>query len=417
MTNSKSSAKSEAAKGTLWQRIFGAIPKEAIGDFRDKLRKTNIRRMQVLAIYVICIQILLNLLNILMPSSEQNDNIMVYVVLSMGTLALGIVFCVLFTFARRGKIQNVNVQNVLINGFLYLYLAIQMVFCTLNILVDGGTNSYVIAMLILGLFPILRPLQSIISSLALFGYLILMLFLSREYSNAWSSILLTDAWTNLIIISGLTICFSVIIYNMYVASYLKELRLAKANDELISKNEELGELNRRLEIIANTDTMTGVANRHAFSRDFESIWNISSIQNEKLAVAIMDIDFFKNYNDKFGHLAGDECLKQVASSLHSSFRRNRDIVCRFGGEEFLVVFNASRDNAFDLVDRARQNVEALRIPHAVDTVSPYVTISAGVCVVNPANHSSNDSVLQEADEALYQAKNNGRNQTVFRDID
>ncbi len=397
-------------------RLFQRVPLEEKANFAAALRKTNVNRMYAFALYIIGIQILLNLLNILIPNDYQNSNIMVYVALSLITLTLGIVYFILLLLVKKDKIKSARIQDMLIFSLLYLYLGIQMVFSFLNIITSANANSYIIAILIIGVFPILRPQQSIISIVTLFIVFFFSLFLTRGYSDSWSAILVTDTWTNLIIITVITICFSVMIYNMYVSNYLKTISLAKSNADLAEQNDALEDFNQQLETIAKTDTITGIANRYAFSRDFERVWQYSLSEKQKLAVAIADIDFFKDYNDKFGHLQGDECLKEVATSLHDSFRRNQDIVCRFGGEEFLIVFNANNNNAKELVEKARQNVEDLHIPHAVDRVSPYVTISIGVCVVNPAEQQSNVQALQAADEALYAAKNSGRNKTVYKEL-
>ncbi len=226
--------------------------------------------------------------------------------------------------------------------------------------------------------------------------------------------MLTDTWTNLIIITGITMCISVFIYNIYVDNFMRSMELEKSNAELVGANEKLAEANEKLEIAANTDQMTGVLNRRAFSRDYEEIWNSSLLKKARIATAIFDIDFFKAYNDKFGHLEGDKCLQMIAGSLRDSFRRQYDIVSRFGGEEFLVVFDASEQDAYALVNNARQHVEDLHIPHAKKTVSPYVTVSAGVCVMVPSEAVDNDIALRMADDALYESKRGGRNKITMK---
>jgi diguanylate cyclase (GGDEF)-like protein len=195
---------------------------------------------------------------------------------------------------------------------------------------------------------------------------------------------------------------------------MRSVQLEESNAELVEANGKLEEMNSRLEIAANTDQMTGVLNRRAFSRDYEEIWNASLLKKTRIATAIFDIDFFKAYNDKFGHLEGDKCLQMIAGSLRESFKRQNDIVSRYGGEEFLVVFDASEDDAYSLVERARQAVEDLGIPHAKTTVSPYVTISAGVSVMIPSKAVSNDTALRIADDALYESKHNGRNRITMK---
>ncbi len=401
--------------GRVLGRFFRPVPPGLRAQFKAQRIKTNVNRMFALSIYIIVIQIVLNIINILRPS-EGGDagNIGMYVTLSLVTLSVGVVYMLLLLQAKKGRIQSEGAKRFLINSLLYIYIGIQMVFCTLNVIATGGVNSYIIAILILCMFPVIRPVQSITSTLVCFAYLLVAMYVTRGISSAWDSIMLTDTWTNLIIITGITMCISVFIYNIYVDNFMRSMELEKSNAELVGANEKLAEANEKLEIAANTDQMTGVLNRRAFSRDYEEIWNSSLLKKARIATAIFDIDFFKAYNDKFGHLEGDKCLQMIAGSLRDSFRRQYDIVSRFGGEEFLVVFDASEQDAYALVNNARQHVEDLHIPHAKKTVSPYVTVSAGVCVMVPSEAVDNDIALRMADDALYESKRGGRNKITMK---
>jgi diguanylate cyclase (GGDEF)-like protein len=282
-----------------------------------------------------------------------------------------------------------------------MYVFSILVFCTFNILSAGGVNSYIITVLILSMVPVIRPLQSLISIGLSFLYICVAMYLVRDISQMWNSIMLTDTWTNLIIITGLSACGSVLLYDMYVSNFLQSVKLEDRNKELSSQ--------------ANTDQMTGVANRRAFARSFDDLWQQAAKDGRRLAVTIADIDFFKSYNDAFGHLEGDKCLTQVANCLQQSFRRASDIVSRYGGEEFLVVFEAENDDDCLLADRARENLQALRIPSARTDASPYVSVSIGVCLVRPAADTPTNEVLKTADEALYESKHAGRNRTTVRE--
>jgi diguanylate cyclase (GGDEF)-like protein len=312
---------------------------------------------------------------------------------------MGLLFWFLFARARKKRISGRSAR-ILVNVFLYLYRAIQLVFCTFNILSAGGVNSYIIAVLILSMIPVIKPLQSLISIGISFVYVCAAMYFARDISQTWNSIMLTDTWTNLIIIIGLSACGSVFLYDMYVSNFLQSVKLEKSNRELM--------------VMANTDQMTGVANRRAFVRSFDELWQQSVKDGRRLAVAIADIDFFKSYNDAFGHLEGDKCLMRVANCLRHSFRRTSDIVSRYGGEEFLVVFEAKNEDDWMLADKARENLQAMRIPSARTDVSPYVSISVGVCIVRPTADTPTSEALRTADEALYESKRGGRNRTTVR---
>jgi signal transduction histidine kinase len=212
--------------------ISGRIPSFYKPQFEENRLATNVGRMYAFSIYIIAVQLLLNIINMIRPSDSKSSDIMIYVYLSMGTLLLGILYCVLFLFVRKGKLKSKALQQFLVQSLLYIYLGIQMVFCTLNVISTGGINSYIIAILIVGLFPILPPLQSIATILGAGIYLVGVMYTSRGFSEAWNSILLTDTWANLIIITGLTICISVFLYRLYVSNFLQSMRLQEANDAL-----------------------------------------------------------------------------------------------------------------------------------------------------------------------------------------
>jgi diguanylate cyclase (GGDEF)-like protein len=390
------------------RQLLHRVPPELRDQFEERRTATNVNRMYEFSIYVVVLQIVLNLLNILKPTGGQDYeaaggravDIRYYIFLSLATLLLGLLFWFLLSRARKKKISSCGAW-FLVNAFLYLYCAIQLVFCTFNILSAGGVNSYIIAVLIISMVPVIKPLQSLICIGLSAFYICAAMYLTRDISQTWNSIMLTDTWTNLIIITGLSACGSVFLYDMYVSNFMQSVRLEKSNEELT--------------VMANTDQMTGVANRRAFVRSFDDMWRRAVKEERRLAVAIADVDFFKSYNDAFGHLEGDKCLMRIADCLLKSFRRASDIVSRYGGEEFLVVFEAENEGDELLADRARENLQAMEIPNARTDVSPYVSISIGVCLVRPTADTPTHEVLRTADEALYESKRSGRNRTTVRE--
>jgi diguanylate cyclase (GGDEF)-like protein len=389
--------------------LLKKVPFALREQFENRRIETNVNRMYFFSIYVVVLQFVLNILNILKPTGNQNYefsggrqiDIAYYVLLSFGTLLIGLLFWILLSRARRNKIRSRRTKVFLVNALLYAYCAIQLVFCTFNILSAGGVNSYIITVLIFSMIPVIKPLQSLISIGLSFLYVCAAMYLTRDISQTWTSIMLTDTWTNLIIITFLSVCGAVFLYDMYVSNFLQSVKLENSN--------------RELHIMANTDQMTGVANRRSFARSFDDLWQRAVKDGLQLAVVIADIDFFKSYNDAFGHQEGDKCLMQVASCLQQSFRRASDIVSRYGGEEFLVVFETGEDGDFTLADKARENLQALRIPNARTDVSPYVSMSLGVCLVRPSEDTPTNEVLKAADEALYESKRAGRNRTTVRE--
>jgi signal transduction histidine kinase/CheY-like chemotaxis protein len=226
--------------------VFVKIPPEYRNRFQEDRLETNIRRMFVFSIYIIFLQITLNIINMLKPADSQQSNIMIYIMLSMGTLFVGIVYWFFFRLAKKGKIKSRKIKAFLVESLLYIYILIQLTFCTLNVLEAGGMNSYIIAILIIGLVPIVPPLQSILSILFSFAYTGATLYFFRFFSVTWNSIILTDTWTNLIIITGLTACISIFVYDMYVSNFLQKMALLKSNDDLeVTVHERTRELEKQ----------------------------------------------------------------------------------------------------------------------------------------------------------------------------
>lgn len=162
--------------------------------------------------------------------------------------------------------------------------------------------------------------------------------------------------------------------------------------------------------IAMSDGLTGVANRRHFEARVQTEWNRALRHCHPLSLVMADVDYFKNYNDFYGHMAGDECLRNVATGLRDGLRRASDLVARYGGEEFVCLMpELSHDEAAGLADSLRHRVENLFIPHDRSNTARHVTVSMGLATMTPdATHTWND-LLAQADQALYQAKRLGRN--------
>lgn len=169
--------------------------------------------------------------------------------------------------------------------------------------------------------------------------------------------------------------------------------------------------NQALAKISITDPLTGVANRRHFDSMLEQRWDEALAENSMLGMLIIDIDHFKYYNDHYGHLQGDACLRQVAQELQNHIRREIDLVVRYGGEEFVVLLpNASASSTRRAAQRIRQGIETLAIPQPGAGV---ITVSVGAAALRPHESMIPATLLSVADAALYQAKRAGRNRSVI----
>ena len=195
------------------------------------------------------------------------------------------------------------------------------------------------------------------------------------------------------------------------------LRLKKEVDrrkererKLVEITKELEEANERLKRLASLDGLTGVANRRSFDERIELEW-IRAIRNaQPLALIMIDIDYFKPYNDRYGHQAGDDCLKKVASLITSTIHRAADLAVRYGGEEFAVLLpDTCVEDAWRVAEKIRSVVEAEQIEHSGVKKNNFVTISLGVASKIPVKMEKFGHLVEAADKALYRAKSEGRN--------
>jgi diguanylate cyclase (GGDEF)-like protein len=182
--------------------------------------------------------------------------------------------------------------------------------------------------------------------------------------------------------------------------------------ELIAVVETLRDLTTQKE-----DALTRLANRGAFDIALMREWRRAERQGQPMSLLMADVDCFKLYNDSYGHLRGDACLRAVAATLTVGSRRSGDLVARYGGEEFVVVLPATTaEGAAVVAERIRASVESLAIPHERSDVVPKVTVSVGVATVMPHLLATPDVLVHGADEALYQAKAGGRNRVQAVDL-
>lgn len=158
------------------------------------------------------------------------------------------------------------------------------------------------------------------------------------------------------------------------------------------------------------DGLTGIPNRRYFDEQFDAEWRRALRHNTSISLIMCDIDCFKDYNDAYGHLSGDDCLRQVASTLSANLNRSGELVARYGGEEFAIVLPYSTlENAAILAEKLRSEIESLGIAHIESKVSRYITISLGVASIIPTRGLLFTSLISAADKALYMAKKEGRN--------
>ncbi|MEM9215765.1 MAG: diguanylate cyclase [Cyanobacteria bacterium P01_F01_bin.150] len=183
--------------------------------------------------------------------------------------------------------------------------------------------------------------------------------------------------------------------------------------QVAKRTEELQQANKELERLATLDGLTHIANRRSFDTYLFESWRRQIEEPQPLSLILADIDYFKRYNDHYGHQAGDDCLVLVAQTMATVVKRSMDLVARYGGEEFAIILpGTDLDGAVQVAERIRQAVLALKLHHKKSEVSDQVTLSLGVAAIVPTVDQLLDDLIANADKALYQAKAEGRNRVI-----
>ncbi len=193
----------------------------------------------------------------------------------------------------------------------------------------------------------------------------------------------------------------------------RERKLTRLVDE---RTRALAEANANLETLANSDGLTKIGNRRRFESFLADEWHRAVRFKTEISLVMIDIDHFKRFNDTYGHQAGDECLQLVAEAFADTIKRPTDLVARFGGEEFAVVLGGTDSaGALNIAEQAIENVNALRIPHSESSTSDFLTVSVGIATMFATLETTEADLIKAADRALYQAKENGRDQIHVSD--
>jgi len=210
-----------------------------------------------------------------------------------------------------------------------------------------------------------------------------------------------------------------------------EQKVTERTLELLAKNEQMQQeisdrqraetalqtANQQLQRLASLDDLTQIANRRRFDEYLSQEWHRGVRETTPLCLILCDIDYFKRYNDTYGHQAGDACLQQVAQAISRVVKRPADLVARYGGEEFAVILpNTNASGAVHAADAIHKQIQQLKISHAQSSVSEYVTLSVGVSSTVPTQEFSPEALIAVADEALYEAKEQGRNRVIEKTL-
>jgi diguanylate cyclase (GGDEF)-like protein len=202
-----------------------------------------------------------------------------------------------------------------------------------------------------------------------------------------------------------------------LARVQNQLKIRHLQQELESRNiylenlvQKLKEANDKLDKASRIDPLLKIGNRLHFNDCFEREWQRAIREKHPLGLILCDVDYFKKYNDTYGHLQGDRCLYQVAQGLKTAVKRSTDLVCRYGGEEFAIILpHTDNQGGEPICQRIIEQFQQLKIPHLSSSVSSYISVSVGFASIIPQRNVSSDILISLSDNALYKAKEKGRN--------
>jgi len=186
----------------------------------------------------------------------------------------------------------------------------------------------------------------------------------------------------------------------------------KAMARIADMQKQLDEANRQLRELSEIDPLTKIANRRRLDTTLEKEWRRAARTHTSLSLILCDIDYFKQYNDNYGHQAGDDCLKRIAKTLSEGLKRPGDIMARFGGEEFIGILpETNQEGTTKVAQKLRKSIEGLKIIHEFSAASSFVTLSFGMATIVPEKQLTFDpkQLIESADRCLYRAKEAGRN--------
>ncbi|EKQ58288.1 MULTISPECIES: diguanylate cyclase [unclassified Clostridium] len=392
------------------------LSKKEKKSFTNETIKINVHRAKMYSKFIISIEIIMCLADIFFKHnySIADFNFNIYLALHLIMLSMNLVYLLFLS-----KVNICEEKGNVISFSITSYVTFMMIWGAIISLMEqkiyGQVMVYMINVII---FSVVYYIDN---KNLLFSYFIsaFVLFFGLPFFQESKNIIL-DHYINGIIFLVCSYITSRILYKNLYNDFISKRLIMEANDRLKneieeSKNlyEKLEKTNKMLKRNSLKDELTNIHNRRALREFIDNIFIKMKKKKKPISVIMIDIDDFKLYNDKYGHVKGDEVLKKVSKQLKDTVRDSRDFVARYGGEEFIFIsLETDRDEIYEIANKIRERVNNLKIVHEYSKVSNYVTISLGTATVLPFNENSVYDCIKNADIALYQAKFKGKNRIV-----
>jgi diguanylate cyclase (GGDEF)-like protein len=380
--------------------------------FRNKTIKINMHRGKVYSKYIVIAEIILSLINIYFYYNEHvtefkfNNYLLMYLIM----IGVNLIY-VLSLKNMRNCLRNLKVMDVIMDS----YIIFMMVWGAIVSLMDQKLYGQIMVYMVnvIGCSII----YYIDSRKLLCAYILstMVLFLGLPFFQQSSEIVLGHYISGIVFLICGYIASRTLYKNLY-SNFKGKSLIVEANERLKKEIEEnkimykqLKEANKQLKKLSLEDELTNVNNRRALGIFIDNIIKHVPIDTP-ISIIMMDIDNFKSYNDKYGHVNGDEVLKKISSKLNETARGAKDFVARYGGEEFVyIALQTDENEIYEIANEIKEKIYDLKITHEYSEVSNYVTASLGIATVIPDNTTSIYECIQNADIALYKAKYDGKN--------
>ncbi|MDR2939849.1 MAG: GGDEF domain-containing protein [Clostridiales bacterium] len=370
-------------------RIFGLNTNEGYKLYQFD---SNIQRFKIFSVGAAIINFLLLLSNFFSFDIFIASIHIIYIIASL-------------LFYQKFKAQAIVPANSKTNNysptFIFLYILIIGILQLLLFWRDVNStgNSYNIILLI-GILVLIPDLDFYITSFYLSSFLLIsaIIALTNKYFAYYPKIIFD-------------------LSTFYLIGFIVAFFNSNRGYNLFERSEQLKKANELLAMLVVTDNLTSLHNRRAFEENFYSLWLNCKRAEKPFSILMIDVDNFKSYNDTLGHPAGDKALIAISSIMRKSLRRATDFLARYGGEEFVILLPFTpRENAIDIAENIRADIEKEGISHPKNQASEFVTVSIGVSSMVPNDSYSRNSLLITADEALYQAKIMGKNKVHYKSL-
>lgn len=392
----------------------------ACTQFNNDLILQNVQRGKLLAVIVICFETIFLIIDIISCLLKVNDTFSYYSYFVMYSLMIVFNFLYLFLVSKYNQ-KKVNLSAIKICFVVYITLV--MVWGSVISLMDqklyGNLMSFMVNMIVCSTIYLFDAKVMSIPYIASTLILAIGLPFFQKSSN-----ILIGHYVNLFVFIVVSWIVSRIIYRNYCDNYIikqlindSKLQLEKEMQEKRIINEKLAIANAQLQKLALVDELTGLSNRRNYRKFIDRILE-NNISDLAISVIMIDIDNFKQYNDAYGHEQGDLALIAIAKQIDSMVERSDQIAVRWGGEEFLyTAYNKSKESILEIAEKLRSKVLDLKIPTSDSSIGPYITISLGICNGTISKAVNISKIINISDQALYMAKNSGRNRVAFLDKD